>query len=166
MSNHSRDRSATRNNPIVYALLGGLIAATLDIVYAFVFFGFRGVSATRVLQSIASGLLGSRAYEGGVSTALIGFVLHFALMLIIALIFHVAARRIPPLIRHPITIGAAFGIVVYWVMNLVVLPLSAFPGTFAFDPVIVPTGLLVHAFLIGVPIAMSVRRGISGARGA
>jgi uncharacterized membrane protein YagU involved in acid resistance len=145
----------------MYAFLGGLIAGTLDIVYAIVFFGFRGVPTVSILQSIASGLLGSRAYEGGVATAVLGLLLHFVLMLLIAMIFFIAARRLPSLIRHPVTVGAAYGIAVYWVMNLIVLPLSAYPGTFEFHPIIVPAGLLVHAFLIGVPIAMATRAGLT-----
>jgi len=40
-------------------LWGGLIAGTLDILAAFINSGLRGVSPTRVLQSIASGLLGA-----------------------------------------------------------------------------------------------------------
>jgi hypothetical protein len=150
--------------PVTYALFGGLIAGVLDIAYAFVFFGFRGVSAQSILQSIASGLLGSRAYQGGTFTAVLGFALHFALMILIALIFYAAARRIRWLTRQPVLAGALYGITVYWVMNLVVLPLSAFPGKFQFDPVVVPAGVLVHALLIGVPIAMTARKGLGEGR--
>jgi hypothetical protein len=152
-----------RSKPITYALLGGLIAAALDIVYAIVFFGFRGVSTVSVLQSIAGGLLGARAYQGGVPIALLGLLLHFILMLLIAVIFFLAARRIRLLVVHPVIAGAAYGIVVYWFMNLIVLPLSAFPGTFEFDPIVVPAGLLVHALLIGVPIGLACRAGLSSA---
>jgi len=161
MGDDVANASQRRSRPITYALLGGLIAAALDIVYAIVFFGFRGVSTVSVLQSIASGLLGPRAYQGGVPTALLGLLLHFILMLLIAIIFFLAARRIRFLVAQPVTAGAAYGIVIYWVMNLIVLPLSAFPGTFEFDPIVVPAGLLVHALLIGVPIGLASRAGLS-----
>jgi hypothetical protein len=160
VSNQLQNEPSKRRNAFSYALLGGLIAAALDIVYAIVFNGFRGASAIRVLQSVASGLLGSRAYEGGVPVAVLGLVVHFILMLLIATIFFVAARRITLLVRHPVTAGALYGIAVYWVMNLVVLPLSAFPGAFRFVPMIVAANLLVHAFLIGAPIALATKTGL------
>jgi hypothetical protein len=145
---------------MTFALLGGLIAAVLDIAYAIIFFGFRGVSAQRILQSVASGILGARAYEGGNSTALLGFALHFALMVVIALIFYVAARRIGWVTKRPYLAGALYGVTVYWVMNLVVVPLSASQATFTWHPVIVPAGLLAHIVLIGLPIAWAVRVGL------
>lgn len=142
-----------------FALLGGLIAGALDIVYAIVLWGFRGVSAVRILQSVASGLLGSSAYEGGVPTALLGLAVHFILMLIIAVIFYFGARPIALAHERPVVTGALFGIIVYWVMNLVVLPLSAYPSEFRFDPVEISLGLLAHVFLIGLPIALATRAG-------
>ena len=150
-----------RATPVTYALFGGLIAAVLDIAYAIIFFGFRGVSAQRILQSVASGMLGARAYEGGSTSAVLGLALHFALMLVIALIFFVAARRVRWLTERPYLAGALYGVLVYWTMNLVVVPLSASPGTFSWHPVIVPAGLLVHIVLIGLPIAWAVRIGLA-----
>jgi hypothetical protein len=145
-------------------LVGGLIAGAFDITYAIVFSGFRGVPATRILQSVASGLLGSKSFEGGWPTAALGLALHFLIALILAFIFYLASRRLPALARHPVVSGLGYGFAVYWTMNLVVLPLSAFPRKVSFTPVVVVTGLLVHMLLIGLPIAFAVRR--AGARKA
>ena len=46
-------------------LVGGLIAGVLDITDAFVFHGLRGVAPVRILQAIASGLLGRDAFGAG-----------------------------------------------------------------------------------------------------
>jgi hypothetical protein len=46
---------------------GGLPAGGLDITAAFVIYGLRGASPVRILQSIASGLLGAAAFQGGVA---------------------------------------------------------------------------------------------------
>lgn len=148
------------SHALKYTAIGGLIAATLDIVYAFVFFGFRGVSAITILQSVASGVLGNESYRRGVLAALLGLALHYFIMLIIAFVFLIAARRLGLLLRRPILCGALFGVIVYCVMNFVVLPLSASPGEFRFDPVVVPAGVLVHMFFIGVPIALAVQAGL------
>jgi hypothetical protein len=40
-------------------------------------------------------------------------------------------------------------------MNLVVLPLSAYPPRKSFPLIVIATGLLVHMFFIGVPIALA-----------
>jgi hypothetical protein len=53
-------------------LIGGLIAGTLDILAAFIQSGLRGVTPMRVLQAIASGLLGADSFQGGFATAALG----------------------------------------------------------------------------------------------
>jgi hypothetical protein len=151
-----------RRNAAVFAILvGGAIAGALDITYAIVFSGFRGVPAARVLQSVASGLLGAASYRGGAPTAALGLLLHFVIAFRWAAIFYLASRRLTFLLRQPIVSGIAYGIAVYAVMNLVVLPISAFPGRPSTVPLVVITGLLVHMFLIGLPIALATRRAFS-----
>ena len=46
-------------------------------------------------QSIASGLLGKAAYEGGSATAPLGLALHFFIAFVMALVYVLAARRLP-----------------------------------------------------------------------
>lgn len=142
-------------------LLGGLIAGTLDITYAIVFSAWRGVPATRLLQTVASGLLGSSAFNGGLPTALLGLALHFFIALSAATIFYVASKGLPMLTRHPFAAGILYGLAIYAVMNLVVLPLSAFPRKVTFAPLALVTGLFVHAFFIGLPISLAARRALS-----
>lgn len=140
-------------------LTGGLIAGLFDITYAVVFSGFRGVPAMRILQSVASGLLGAPAFEGGAPVAALGLLLHFLMALLIATLFYFASRQFVFLVRHPVIWGAIYGLVVYLVMNFVVIPLSAVPGKPKFVPIVVITSLIVHAFFVGVPIALAARRG-------
>lgn len=153
----------SRNRAAHAILWGGLIAGAIDITYALGFSAARGVPATRILQSVASGLLGGSAYQGGTATAALGFVLHFLLMFMIAAIFYVASTRLRFLIERPVAWGALYGFLAYWVMNLIVLPLSAFPSEVKFVPIVVITSLIVHAFGIGVPIAIASRKALSAA---
>jgi hypothetical protein len=139
-------------------VLGGLIAGVLDIVYAFVLAWIAGGSALRVLQSVASGVLGANAYEGGVSSAAFGLALHLTITVVAAWIYALAARRIAPMRRHPAIHGAMFGMLVYLFMNFVVLPLSAVPFQLRYGPVTILQGLVSHALLVGVPIAWCLRR--------
>jgi hypothetical protein len=143
-------------------LAGGLSAGVLDILYAIVFWRMRNdVPATRILQSVASGLLGRRAYEGGAGTAALGLALHLTIALGWAALFVLAARRWPELARRPIRWGLAYGIVVYLGMNFVVVPLSRFPGSGPGAADVVIGGVLAHLFLIGLPIAFAARADVA-----
>lgn len=138
--------------------LGGLVAGTLDILYAFVFWHFRDVVPGAILRSVASGVLGAAAYEGGTPAALLGLGLHFVIALGWAALFYVAARRFSALVRHAAVTGMLYGVGVYVLMNYVVVPLSASPLTPPHDPVVVVGGVFAHVFLIGLPIALIARR--------
>jgi hypothetical protein len=153
-----------RRNPAVFAILvGGFIAGVLDITYAIVFSGFRGVPALRVLQSVAGGLLGAAAFDGGLPTAVLGLFLHFFIAFSAAAIFYAASRRLPFLTRQAVLSGVLYGVVIYGVMNLIVLPLSAYPRKVTFTPLSLAINLFVHMFFIGLPIALAARKAL-GAR--
>ncbi|MGH9387444.1 MAG: hypothetical protein ACRD2N_24540 [Vicinamibacterales bacterium] len=151
--------TADRASPgwLTWLVIGALVAGALDIIYAIVFSYFRsGVAPSRILQSVASGALGRAAYDGGAQTAALGLGFHF-LNAFITTIFFLAARAMPRLVQKPIAIGAAYGVVVYLAMNYVVIPLSAI-GVFPRPAMVVwVSGVLVHMFLIGVPIALAAR---------
>jgi uncharacterized membrane protein YagU involved in acid resistance len=107
---------------IVPILLGGLIAGTLDIGFASL---INSARPTRILQAIASGLLGKPAFDGGSATVELGLVLQWAMSIIIAAVFVVAVQWRPLLKRYWVKAGLAYGVVIFLVMNYVVLPLSA-----------------------------------------
>ena len=143
-------------------LVGGSIAGTLDILFAISFAGYNGAPPARLLQTVASGLLGNEAFSGGIPTAALGLLLHFGMSYLWAGIFLVAARRLPRLVRQPMLSGILFGVVVFLTMRLVVLPLSAFPYPVTFKPLATTLDLLSHTFLFGVPIALATRRFYAG----
>lgn len=139
------------------ALLWGTIAVgTFDLLDAFIFFGLRGIQPIRILQSIAGGLLGRPAFQGGVGTAALGVALHFSIAFTIVLVFHLASRRLAVLTRHAVLSGLAYGIVVYLVMNKVVVPMSA-AGQGAFSWPVFTNAILIHLFGVGLPAALSAR---------
>jgi uncharacterized membrane protein YagU involved in acid resistance len=107
---------------VVPILLGGIIAGTLDIGAASL---INSAKPTRILQAIASGLLGKSAFDGGSATVGLGLVLQWAMSIIIASLFVVAVQWRPVLKRNWVKAGLAYGVVIFVVMNYVVLPLSA-----------------------------------------
>jgi hypothetical protein len=50
-------------------LWGGFACGALDITAALVVYGYFGLKPVRLLQGIAAGLLGARAFDGGFATA-------------------------------------------------------------------------------------------------
>ena len=139
-------------------LAGGLVGGALDLLFAVSFAGYNGAPPRRVFQVIASGLLGEAAFSGGTAIQALGIVCQFGLSLLWAAIFAVAARQLPGLARRPLLAGIAFGIVVFFCMRLVVLPLSAYPRPVSFKPLATVLDLLSHMFLFGTPIALSISR--------
>lgn len=135
-------------------LLGTLAVGVLDLLDVFVFFGMRGVAPVQILHAIASGLLGRAAFAGGLATALLGLLIHFAIACAVVVVYHLASRRFPTLRRHPFAWGPVYGILVYLVMNYLVLPMTpAMTGPPSL-PVVV-NGLLIHALGVGLPAALS-----------
>lgn len=138
---------------------GGLVVGVLDIADAVLFWLlYRGVSPARVLQSVAAGLVGPASYAGGRKTALLGLLLHFLIAFIVAAVYYAASLRIRGLVSRAALSGLAYGVAVYFVMNYVVLPLSAFPGGSPFAPAPFLNGVLAHALLVGLPVALLARR--------
>ncbi|WP_262690844.1 hypothetical protein [Kordiimonas aestuarii] len=139
-------------------LIGGSIAGTLDILYAISAYSLRGVKPMVILQSVASGVQGAQAYSGGGTSAALGLGLHFFMTTLMALIYVLAAQVFPILTTRPVMTGAAYGVLLYLVMNYVVVPLSlAVPGR-------PPEGwyilgaLFAHLCLVGVPIALTAAK--------
>lgn len=150
----SRQRTSRLAGAIVTA---SVVAGVFDILFAF---AASSVGPVRVLQSVASGLLGPAAFEGGGAGAALGLLLHFLMMLLIAAIFGLAAARLPILVRRAALAGAAYGFGVYWVMNLIVIPLSRTPFGMPEDPARVTLGVIGHMALIGLPIAVIIARAL------
>ena len=105
--------------PLLFPIIvGGLVAGSLDLTSAFITFGFG------VPRAIAAGLLGRQALHGGVGTWILGVFLHYFIAYSAATIYCVASRRLEFLRPHFLVCGMFYGIAVFLVMNLVVLPLS------------------------------------------
>ena len=150
--------------PLRTILLGGLTVGVLDILDAIIFFGFRGVGAERILQAIAAGLLGrDAAVAGGLKTALLGLLLHFIIATGVVATYYLVSRALPFLVRYPLICGPLYGVVVFFVMQLIVLPLSATSGSGQLPTgVILLNGLLIHALGVGLPAALFTARGRTG----
>jgi uncharacterized membrane protein YagU involved in acid resistance len=141
-------------------LWGGLIAGVLDGLDAIVFFGATaGATPARIFQHIASGLLGPASFQGGWRTVALGVVLHFFIATGAATVYYLVSLRLPVLFRKPLLYGPAFGLVVFYVMYYVVVPLSAVRNkTKPIGAFELLDELVAHAFFVGLPIALAAHR--------
>lgn len=149
--------NAGAGHPLLAVLVGGGIAAALDIVYAFVANGQYGRSPLWVLQSVASGWLGSAAFGGGVGAGVLGLASHCFILLVAATLYLLASTRFVFLRTRAVACGAVFGVLIYLFMNFVVMPLSAFPYTLSYPASRLVEGFASHALFVGIPIALAVR---------
>lgn len=132
-----------------------LVAGTLDILAAIGMTLAYGRPVDAMLRYVASGPFPDAKQWGGAGAAL-GLGVHFALMAIMAAVFVLAADRMPRLKAQPIYWGVVYGLATYVAMNLLVVPLRF--GTFPVSAVGIPSQLLFHILLVGVPIALIARR--------
>ncbi len=159
METISEQETSTEKSRALQAItFGGLIAGTLDLTSAFIVTGLRGGSHVRMLQSIASGLLGADSFTGGAATAALGVLAHFAIAFIWTIVFYLASRKIKFLIDQPIVSGVLYGVVVYLLMYYVIVPLSAAPFQMPHTPDAIARDVFIHIICIGLPIALVVRR--------
>ena len=138
-------------------LYGGITVGALDLIDAFLFFGMRsGARPIGILHSIAAGFLGrDAARAGGVQTAIVGFFAHFLVAFCIVTVYVLASRVIPLLRRQWVVCGLIFGVIAYFVMTWLVVPMSnAGNGQITFALPVTPVlvnGILIHAFGVGLP---------------
>ena len=158
------DRPLTLRSTLIGSIVvAGLIIAVLRQLDVLVVFGLLlKVPYLVQLQFIASGLLGLAAFAGGLGSALLGLMLHVVFSFVIAALFILAATRLPVLRRKLILGGLLYGVVVYFVMNFVVTPLSAAPPPQGITLAVIVEGIIGHALLVGLPLAFIARRNANG----
>jgi len=156
-SNANREAAGTRTIALRAIVAAGLTAGILDIAAAICLMAARGIGPARLLQGIASGVLGPAAFTGGMTAACLGGFFHFLIALAAAAVFWFASRYFCFFLRHNVVCGAGFGIAVWMFMNLAVIPMSAVPPR-PLTSQSVAIGLLVHVVCVGLPISLIVKR--------
>ncbi len=146
-------------DPLRTILTAGLVAGVLDGLDAAVAItALNGVSAVRVFQFIASGLLGTRSFRGGMATAAVGVLLHFTIAIGAAATFYLTSLRLRFLLRTPFLWGPLYGMAVFLFMHYLVVPLSATPKQGSATAADYLNLIFSHVFFVGIPIALVPRR--------
>jgi hypothetical protein len=119
-----------RHRDVAAIVVGGMVAGTIDIGAAAL---INRANPVHILHFVAGGLVGRPALQGGLAMTGLGIALQWAMSLLIAAIYVVAARRLPVLRGAWIAGGLAYGVVVFFVMNYLVVPFSAWGRAPKFD---------------------------------
>ncbi len=132
------------------------VSGTLDILFAMILTVFFGREIGNMLRYVGSGPF-PQATEMGAGGAVLGLLVHFALMAIMATVYVFGARRIPALVERPIHGGVLYGLATYVVMNWLVVPVR-FDTPLPPSPLSMATQLFAHIVLVGIPIALITAR--------
>jgi hypothetical protein len=147
---------------VTASLAGGIVAGTIDIGAACL---INGRSVPFILHAIAGGLLAQRSFTGGAATAVLGAALQEGMGILIAAIYVVAGEWLPALRRRWIVFGLAYGVAIFFVMNYVVVPLSAWRRFPQFSAAKFAANLAAM-LLFGLIVAFFARRRSPGERSA
>ena len=143
--------------PLTAIFWGGLLAGIFDITQAFIGFGLSGAKPFRILQHIAGGAFGARSVQMGWTSAVLGLVFHFTIAFTAAAVYYFASRVLRVMVEYAVVCGLIYGEMVFLFMYFVVLPLTPLgPAHFSMATYI--TGPIGHTVLVGLPIALAVRR--------
>ncbi|MBN9382149.1 MAG: hypothetical protein J0H74_15380 [Chitinophagaceae bacterium] len=134
-------------------LLTGLLAGLLDAIAAVLLFLARRNKDPRMLfRYIASAVFGKGAFVKGTSMVYKGIIFHFLIAMSWVAIYFFLHAHIPWLDSHPLLAAIGYGILVWIIMNLVVVPNSrATPRPFSLSFALINVIILILA--IGLPAA-------------
>ncbi|MDN3673061.1 DUF1440 domain-containing protein [Flavobacterium branchiarum] len=141
-------------------LLSGLVAGTMDIIAPILIYSviLQKTTTVKILQSIASGIFKKDAYSGDPKMAVFGLVIHFIIATIFALFYFAIYPYLPSLKNKTIISGCIYGILVWIVMNLIVLPIvfPILPAKHLDFPLLL--SIVIHVFCVGIPIAIITKK--------
>lgn len=143
------------NKTFPQILRSGLLVGTFDIAAAMLYFFITtgNKDVFMVLKYVASGVFGKTAISGGAEMIAAGFLFHYLIALAFTAFFFWVYPHIKPIAGYTLLSGIAYGLFVWAVMNLVIVPLSRI-GHRPFNPVNAVINLLILILCMGIPLAI------------
>lgn len=140
-------------------LLAGLLAGSLDAAAASIQYIIKtGNDPARVFRYIASAVFGQDALSKNLyGMAAWGLLFHMLIAITFTLFFFLFYRQIKPLINNKYIAGILYGIGVWAVMNLLVVPMAFGKDiSIKFSDALIAAGILIIA--IGLPVSLMADR--------
>lgn len=135
------------------AFFTGIIAGGIDILLAMgnAYLKNNNVTPDKVLIFISSGIFGKNAFNGGVAMILFGLLAHFIIAIIFSAILYFLYPKLNLGNSNKLLTGILYGIIIWCVMNLLVVPISRTP-TVPFNLVNMVVGMIILIVAIGLPV--------------
>lgn len=131
-----------------------LIAGTLDIFLAFLeSYLLNNIKPEVVLKFITSGLIGVKAFEPNKLFVMLGLVLHYAITTIVTLIYIKTNTFNQFKTKNKYLSGIIYGLCVWLIMNIIVMPLSNTPALNR-SMVEIALSIIIQIVAVGFPIAL------------
>jgi uncharacterized membrane protein YagU involved in acid resistance len=140
-----------------------LLVGTLDLLAASIQFYIKTHKGPAlVLKFIASGIFGQKAFTSGNGMLFYGLLFHFGITFLWTIFFFWLCHSFHLLLRRQLVVGMLYGVVVWFVMNMLVLPLSnAAKIPFNLTSALVSMAILM--ICMGIPLALfKINVNISG----
>lgn len=139
-------------------LLATLLVGGLDLLAAFAdYYVATGKSPEGVLKYIASGVFGKPAFTGGNQMLLWGVLFHYGIAFLFTGFFFMLYPRVPFMQKNTVVTGIIYGIFIWLVMNVIVIPLSAVPAR-PFDMPGAVKGAAILIGMMGLPLSLMAKR--------
>jgi len=155
------ERAGLNHSSLSRIVRAGLLTGVTDGLFASVLsVAFYHSTVTRLFQGVASTLLGTSAFDGGLKTAALGVLMHFGVALGWSAVFLLLLDRSPwirRLLESPqgvLKVAALYGPFIWLVMSLAVIPLllhrpPALTGRWWIQ-------LIGHIPFVGLPIVWTI----------
>lgn len=151
------ERGTHEESPLRLIGKATLIAGCLDLVSALVYAALDGHPPLGVPIVIASGVWAG-ARSAGLAGVVAGLALHFAIMSVMVSVYVLLLRRWSWTGSHPIAAGSVYGLALWCVMYLAVLPLRWPTILQHLTPLSLGEQWLSHIALVGIPIGVLAAR--------
>jgi hypothetical protein len=143
-----------QKSPLTTILAAWILAGTLDISTAFVMVAIAGKNPLLVGNFIASAVFGKTdAYAGGTPMVIAGLLFHYLIALIFTVIFFLLYPKIYAVLKNKFVAGILYGLFVWCVMNLLVVPLTRVPAR-PFSISNAAENIIILMLAIGLPVSL------------
>ncbi|MCX2679772.1 DUF1440 domain-containing protein [Galbibacter sp. EGI 63066] len=150
----------TENKKLPLKKLGitALVVGTADIMAAiFNFLIQGGEHISGIFRFIASGVFGQAAFERGSPMIFMGGLFHYLIAFLWTALFFYFYPKLKLRKVNVYFIGSVYGVIVWSIMNLIVLPLSNTPelsNTYTQDII----GMVILILCVGFPVSLMYKK--------
>jgi hypothetical protein len=146
--------SLVRRDRIMAGLASGLVASAVIAAFAAVDQRRAGAPVGDTYRFLAQTVAGTAATDAAWAVPL-GVAVLLVAAVLWAFGYVSAAQRQPQLLRRPVISGIGFGVIVWFISELMLLPVGMFrpPSLFTFD-----RDILAFTVFFGLPLALTASR--------